>query len=171
MNRPLKSPASAPASSKAVRVFVSYSHEDYVWLQRLTPLLKGLRGAEAKTFTDKDIRPGDNWDKAIRDALDGMDVFVALVSVNFGTSDYIREVELPRAKKRLAANEIDVLPVYLGAPSKGDAEWLMKLERVPWEKSWAEIRGAFPEYDHALKPIRDGIKAVVERARARKNGR
>lgn len=165
MPRPLRS----PASTKAVRVFVSYSREDFVWLQRLTPLLRGLGGTEVEVRTDKDIRPGEVWDKAIRDALDGMDVFIALVSVNFGTSNYIRDVELPRAKERHDAEEIDVLPVYLGAPSEGDCDWLMTLERVPWEPSWAEIRGASPDYDHALKPIRDGIKAVVERARARKS--
>lgn len=166
MSRTMK----GPMRCGEVRVFVSYSHVDTVWMQRLTPLLKGIRGAHVRAWTDKDIRPGEPWDKEIKDALEAMDVFIALVSVSFGTSDYIRRVELPRAKARLSAKEIHVLPVYLGAPSDGDCKWLMKLERVPGEKSWAEMRASFPDYDHALKPIRDGIKSVVERARARKRG-
>jgi hypothetical protein len=160
-----------PSGDRTVRVFVSYSHVDAVWLQRLTPLLKGIRGAHVKAWTDKDIRPGASWDKEIKAALEAMDVFIALVSVNFGTSDYIRKVELPRAKARLTAKEIHVLPVYLGAPSDGDCKWLMNLQRVPGEESWSEMRAAFPDYDHALKPIRDGIKAVVERARVHKAGK
>jgi len=156
----------SPASSRAVRVFVSYSHEDAVWMQRLMPLLQGLPGAKVKAWNDKDIHPGMPWDKEIKDALEAMDVFIALISVSFALSHYIKEVELPRAKKR--REEIEVLPVYLGEPAEGDCAWLMKLQRVPGEKSWAEMRQAFPDYDHALKPIRDGIKAVVERARERK---
>ena len=44
----------------------------------------------------------------------------------------------------------------------------MALQRVPpGEKSWAEVLHDFQRYDRALAPIRDGIKAVVERARKR----
>jgi hypothetical protein len=47
--------------------------------------------------------------------------------------------------------------------------WLMALQRVPpGEKSWVEMLHDFQKYDRALAPIRDGIKAVVERARKRR---
>jgi hypothetical protein len=45
----------------------------------------------------------------------------------------------------------------------------MALQRVPpGEKSWAEMKRDFQEYDFALPRIRDGIKAVLERARKRR---
>jgi hypothetical protein len=45
----------------------------------------------------------------------------------------------------------------------------MALQRVPaGEKSWAEVLRDFQQLDFALAPIRDGIKAVVERARKRR---
>jgi hypothetical protein len=45
----------------------------------------------------------------------------------------------------------------------------MALQRVPpGEKSWAEVLRDFQKFDFALVPIRDGIKAVVERARKRR---
>jgi hypothetical protein len=140
-------------------------------MQRLKPLLHGLHGTHVTVWTDTDIPTGEPWDREIKDALEAMDVFIALVSVSFGTSKYIRRVELPRAKARLEAGEINVLPVFLGEPSDGDVEWLRKLQRVPGSKSWAEMRAAFPDFDSALKPIRDGIKAVVKRARERKCGK
>jgi hypothetical protein len=39
----------------------------------------------------------------------------------------------------------------------------------PGEKSWAEVLHDFQQYDRALAPIRDGIKAVVVRARKRRD--
>jgi hypothetical protein len=143
-------------------------------MQRLTPLLEGLPGLRQKdleVWSDKDIRPGEPWHEEIQRALDTMDVFIAVVSLSFGRSNYIRLHELPKAKARLTAKEIYVLPIYLGPPSDGDCKWLMKLQRVPGEKSWAEMRADFPDYDHAQKLIRDAIKAVVERARQGKVGR
>ena len=163
-----------PRGGTTVRVFVSYSHANKVWMERLTPLLKGLPGLRKKdvaVWSDKDIRPGVPWHDEIQRELDVMDVFIALVSVEFGMSDYIKRHELPKAIKRHKEKQIEVLPVYLGAPSDGDCKWLMQLQRVPVEKSWAEIHAANRDYDHALKPIRDAIKAVVERARQRKSAK
>lgn len=41
----------------------------------------------------------------------------------------------------------------------------------PGAQSWAQVLHDFKEHDMALTPIRDGIKAVVERARVRKCGK
>jgi len=73
------------------------------------------------------------------------------------------------AKKRHDNDEIEVVPVLVGDPGKDECAWLMALQRVPpGEKSWAEVLREFREHDFALTPIRDGIKAVVERARKRR---
>jgi hypothetical protein len=163
MNGPLKS----PVLSKAVRVFVSYSHADLVWMQRLAPLFEGMPRTRVETWNDKEIRPGERWDKEIKDALGAMDVFVALVSANFGVSPYIRAVELAEAKKRHRTDRIEVLPVLLGEPASGDCDWLRDFQWVPPE-GWATLRMGFPDYDRGIKPIREGIKDVIERARRRK---
>jgi len=74
------------------------------------------------------------------------------------------------AKKRYDKQEIEVVPVLVHDPGQGECAWLMELQRVPpGAKSWAEVLHDFQEHDMALTPIRDGIKAVVERARERKN--
>ena len=74
------------------------------------------------------------------------------------------------AKQRHGNGEIEVLPVH--HPGEDDCAWLMKLQRVPpGAQSWAEVLRELQKFDMALTPIRDGIKAVVERARARKCGR
>jgi hypothetical protein len=147
-----------------VLLFVSYSHKDDYWMQALMPLLK-FSGVRVKPWNDKEIRPGKRWDKEIKDTLDEMHVFIPLVSVNFVVSDYIGRVECQIAKKRLDNDEIEVVPVLIDDPGDDECAWLMELQRVPpGEKSWAEVKRDFREYDFALKPIRNGIKAVVERA-------
>ena len=89
---------------------------------------------------------------------------------NYATSNYLEQVECRIAKKRHERGEIEVVPVLISDPGKDECAWLMALQGVPQgEKSWAEVvlRG-FPQYDGALGPIRNGIKAVVERVRKRR---
>ncbi len=167
MSRTTKS----PSRESAVRVFVSYSHKDSYWMDALMPLLR-FPGVRVKPWNDKEIRPGLRWDREIRDALAEMDVFIPLVSVNFAVSDYIGRVESPIAKERHGNGEIEVLPVLVHHPGEDDCAWLMELQRVPpGGKSWVEVFKEFQLHDRPLTPIRDGIKAVVARARARKRGK
>ena len=164
MNRQVK----APAQPAEVWLFVSYSHKDDYWMQALMPLLK-FPGTRVKPWNDKEIRPGVRWDKEIKNALAKMDVYIPLISVNFAVSHYIGTMECRIAKKRHDNDEIEVVPVLVGDPGKDECAWLMALQRVPpGEKSWAEVLREFREHDFALTPIRDGIKAVVERARKRR---
>ena len=157
----------APTRPAEVLLFVSYSQKDDYWMQALMPLLK-FPGVRVKTWNDREIRPGVRWDKEIKDALSKMDVFIPLVSVHFAVSHYIGTVECQIAKKRHDHDEIEV--VLVGDPGKDECAWLMALQRVPpGEKSWAEVLHDFQQYDLALAPIRDGIKAVVERARKRRD--
>ena len=85
-------------------------------------------------------------------------------------SEYITKVESTIARQRHKKGEIEVVPVLLHDPGKDECAWLMKLQRVPpGEKSWAEVFHDFQQFDMALTPIREGIKVVVERVRARKS--
>ena len=161
----------APMRGCEVHVFVSYSHKDAYWMDALMPLLR-FTGVNVKPWSDKEIKPGQRWDKEIKDALAEMDVFIPLVSVRFAVSEYISKVESPIAEARYRKGEIEVLPVLVQHPADGDCKWLVKLQRVPpGTQSWAEVFKDFQHCDLALKPIRDGIKAVVESARARKSAK
>ena len=160
----------SPTRSDEVRLFISYSHKDDFWMQSLLPLLR-FPGVKVKPWHDKEIRPGVRWDKDIKKALEEMHVFIALVSVNFAVSDYINEVEYPIAQKLHRQGKIEVIPVLVHDPGKEECVWLMELQRVPpGTKSWAEVLQEFQLHDRALTPIREGIRAVVERARDRLRG-
>jgi len=99
---------------KAKRVFLSYSHQNTVWLGRLRTHLAGLRRAkEIETWDDKEILPGDLWDATIKKKLEEADVFILLLSADFIASDYIWNEELTAAFENFRRKNAMVIPILL----------------------------------------------------------
>jgi hypothetical protein len=84
------------SSNKKLNVFVSYSHRDKAWLERVQVHLKPLaRGNKLDLWADTDIKVGQLWREEIKAALGRADVAVLLVSADFYASDFIDKDELP----------------------------------------------------------------------------
>ncbi|MDQ1352309.1 MAG: Tetratricopeptide repeat protein [Acidobacteriota bacterium] len=78
------------------KVFISYSHKDKEWLQKLETYLQALADSgKIIPWVDADIRPGDQWHEEIIEALETAKIAVLLVSENFLASKYITSIELP----------------------------------------------------------------------------
>ena len=154
---------------RPVRMFVSYSHENVTWCKRLRSVLKVKANVDTlQPWHDTELKAGDRWDKEIRAALEQMDIFLCLVSFQFLASDYIQNVELPKAKTRHDNGEIEVVPVVLyPVDLKHDCEFLSALSPLPqWGKSWRDFEKD-GDWNDALYPIGNGIKQAIEKARLR----
>ena len=76
-------------------VFISYSHEDEEWKDRLVSHLGVLREAGViEVWEDRQIAGGDEWLKEIQNGLDKAHIAVFLVSANSLTSQFILKQEI-----------------------------------------------------------------------------
>jgi TIR domain len=86
----------APKVQITKPVFISYSHKDAKWLEKLKQFLRPLEDKELiRVWDDTEIRPGSDWLGDIGKALESARVAVFLVTQNFLDSPFIKEKELP----------------------------------------------------------------------------
>lgn len=95
-------------------VFISYSHKDEEYMDRirihLKPLeLKGL----IDVWVDKKINPGDIWEKEIEKALKNANVALLLVTADYLASDFIVNNELPPLLKNAKNNGTSIFSVII----------------------------------------------------------
>jgi hypothetical protein len=112
------------------RVFISYSHADRNWLERLQVHLRPLiRESIADIWDDTRIRAGDQWQNAIRDALDAASVAVLLISADFLASDFVQSEELPALLKAAEERGLLILQLIV-SPSRFERTPLAQLQAV-----------------------------------------
>ena len=82
-------------------IFISYSHKDQEWLERINTALKPLVHGEIITvWDDRNIPPGSNWLDEINNAIASARIAVLLVSQAFLALTFIHRNELPDLLKR-----------------------------------------------------------------------
>ena len=103
-----------PADDHPRRVFVSYSHQDEDWKQRIVEALRPLEQEQRiAAWHDRKLMPGEDWDGKIKHELNQADVILFLVSPTFINSHYCREVEVRRAVERSTAGEAVLVPIII----------------------------------------------------------
>ncbi len=116
----------------APTVFVSYSHKDEGWKDRLVTHLGVLeREGALSVWDDRRIVAGADWYPEIADALDGASVALLLVSADFLTSNFILGEEVPRLLERRRREGLRVIPVILRPCAWDRVGWLRSIQARP----------------------------------------
>lgn len=116
----------------APSVFISYSHKDEVWKDRLVTHLGVLeRQKLLQTWDDRRIKAGDEWFEEIEKEMTTAKVAVLLISANSLTSDFILHTEVPSLLERRESEGIVVFPVIVKPCLWEEVPWLARLQARP----------------------------------------
>lgn len=98
-------------------IFISYSHLDQEWLDRLLKQLSILRREGILEFwSDKELSPGDRWRAEIEQAIEKATLAILLVSANFLDSSFIMEKELPALLEKLKEGNLHkIMPLIVSS--------------------------------------------------------
>jgi len=132
---------SNPDNSKHPRVFISYSHKDEDWKNRLIPHLRTLeQQGEIALWDDRKINPGEDWYPAIKKELEQAAVAICLISADYLASDFINKEEIPELKLRRSRDGMLLLPILVRPCPWKTVQWLRGIQMFPRDgKSLAEI--------------------------------
>lgn len=102
------------ADKRHKTVFVSYSHKDTIYLERLKVHLKPLeRKSLIQLWSDTLILSGEKWKEKIQKALDNSAIAVLMISADFLSSDFIVNDELQPLLKAAEQKGTIIIPVIL----------------------------------------------------------
>jgi hypothetical protein len=134
------------------KIFVSYSHQDTKWLERLEVAIKPLmRDATLALWSDKDSQAGQQWQQGIERALAESTKAILLVSDHFVASDFIVQNELPPLLNGAEQGGILLLCIALSDAlydrlGIGKYQWLndpkrplSRLRQPDWRRDLVEI--------------------------------
>jgi tetratricopeptide (TPR) repeat protein len=146
-------------------VFISYSHKDEVWKDRLVTQLRVLENeARLVEWDDRKIEAGADWYSEIVSAIDKASVAVILVSANSLSSAFIIETEVPWLFEQRAKHGLRIVPVLIEPCPWKEVGWLAALQLRPTD---AQPLSGMNEYNWktALAAIAKEISGMMRAAR------
>lgn len=149
----------SPKGTKALSVFISYSHKDESLKDDLVKHLSPLkRLGLVEEWNDRKIAAGTEWDKVISEKLEMANIILLLVSIDFIASAYCYDVELERALERHAKNEAVVVPIVVR-----NCLWqhtpFAKLQALPKD---AKAISSWTDRDDAFTTVAESIRQIAE---------
>ena len=139
----------------APSVFISYSHHDEQWKDRLLPQLVALeRAGRVTVWDDRKIAGGEQWYDEIEQAMANAAVAVCLISPDYLASDFVIKEEVAYLLERREETGMIILPVLLRPCVWQAFPWISATQMLPrdgksvsqdfndnWETVFAAVAG------------------------------
>jgi hypothetical protein len=147
-----------------VTVFISYSHCDIAYKNELEKHLSVLRdNGEVIAWSDEEILPGDKWDLEINKNLKTAEIILLLVSPDFLSSKYIKEIELSNVLDRNEKGECRVIPIIL-RKCHWESSLIGHLQAIPAIDGKIVPISKWPDKDEAYYTVAAGIERVLNKS-------
>jgi hypothetical protein len=114
-------------------VFISYSHKDEVWKDKLLPQLRALEqaGVAMKVWEDRQIDAGVTWYPEIQQVMRDAAVAILLISADYLASGFSIKEEVPFLLKRHEQDGMLLIPVLIRACPWKAHRWLADRQMMP----------------------------------------
>ena len=142
------------------KVFISYSHKDEAWKDKLLPHLKVLElaGMGMVVWQDRQIDAGEKWHPAIQDAMADAVAAVLLISADYLASGFCIKEEVPYLLDRQEREGMLLVPVLVRKCPWKAHRWLAARQMLPRDGKCVAID--FPG-DHADGVFSDVAELVL----------
>lgn len=142
-----------------LNVFISYSHKDKEFKDRLIKHLSSLiRQKYIRLWYDNMIQPGDDLDESVMEALHGSQIMLLLISADYLASEYCYEKELKEAMRMREEQEMIVIPIMV-KPVDVKGTLFDGIVSLPTDRKAVTL---FSNREEAYEDIAKGIRKVVE---------
>lgn len=142
-----------------MKVFLSYSHEDEEYKEKLDKHLASLRrNKKIDTWNDRKLLPGSKLDETIKEQLRQSDIIILIVSSSFIDSDYCYGIEMQEAIKRAKNGECKIIPVIARSCMWDDTPFKDFLVLPTDGKAISQYK----DEDEAYTEIARGVKRIME---------
>ena len=111
-------------------VFISYSHKDESWKDRVVKQLRVLE-RHLEVWDDRQIDAGDDWQSKIEMAMANAQAAVLLISADFLNSRFISGIEVPELLVRRQNNGLRLIPVIVHPCPWTTIPWLSETQGRP----------------------------------------
>ncbi|WPO84372.1 toll/interleukin-1 receptor domain-containing protein [Chryseobacterium sp. JJR-5R] len=148
-----------------MKAFISYSHKDESYLERLKVHLTQMnRDGLISEWNDKEIHAGSSLDDSISDALTSSELFLALVSPDYIASNYCYEKEFRTALQMHEEKKLIVVPIIV-EPCDWQNAPFGKIKSLPKDgkavAEWTNANNAFLNIIQELRRLLNSSKASV----------
>jgi len=145
-------------------VFISYSHEDEAWKDRLVTHLGVLQSQGLlDLWDDRRIGAGEDWEREIEKAMATASAAVLLVSADFLTSAFILGEEVPRLLERRDRDKesLRIFPVIVKPCAWKQVKWLARMQVRPQDGRPLSA-GDEHRIDADLAAIAEEVAAIMD---------
>ena len=113
-------------------VFISYSHADETWKDRLVTQLEALQLKCLDLWDDNRITFGQGFAQEIEKALKAASIAVLLISAKALASKFINREEIPPLLLRRKNEGLPIIPVIVSPCPWENVSWLAQMEILEW---------------------------------------
>ncbi len=122
----------APPAGDRPTVFISYSHVDETWKNRVVKHLRVLEPAGVlEVWEDREIAAGEDWFAKIEAAMGRASVAVLLISADSLNSRFILETEVPYLLRRRESDGIRIIPLIVQPCAWQAVSWIEEIQCRP----------------------------------------